>query len=117
MSGSVVFQYHSGKTYNYEAHFSELKQNGQAVYSIIIQERSHTFQAAHRCEPVLNEHLQSMCVAVFRFIPTKVVPLSLFGNDDRKGKFRQILYYRKQNSARTNESALPNCAIIRGIGM
>jgi DNA polymerase-4 len=88
---SFSCRYHNGKTYNYEARFSEPKQDGPELYAII-KERLDKFQAAHRCEPVLNEHLRSMCVAVFRFIPTEVVPLSLFGNDDRKGKFRQTLY-------------------------
>lgn len=88
---SFSCRYHSEKTYNYEAHFFEPKQDGTELYNII-KERLSKFQAAHRCEPVLNEHLRSMCVAVFRFIPTELVPLSLFGNDDQKGKFRQTLY-------------------------
>jgi DNA polymerase-4 len=50
------------------------------------------FQAAHRCEPVLNEFLRTMSVVVFRFIPTEVVPLSLFADSTRKNKFRQTLY-------------------------
>jgi DNA polymerase-4 len=88
---SFSCRYHNGKTYNYEAHFSEPKQDGPELYEII-RERLAKFQAAHRCEPVLNEHLRSMCVAVFRFIPAEVVPLHLFGNDSRKDKFRQTLY-------------------------
>ena len=88
---SFSCRYHNGKTYNYEAHFAEPKQDGPELYQII-QERLAKFQAAHRCEPVLNEHLRSMCVAVFRFIPAEMVPLSLFGNDVRKDKFRQTLY-------------------------
>ena len=88
---SFSCRYQSGKTYNYEARFSEPKQDGPELYRII-KERLDKFQIAHKCEPVLNEQLRSMCVAVFRFIPTEVVPLSLFGNDDRKGKFRQTLY-------------------------
>lgn len=88
---SFSCRYQNGKTYNYEAHFSEPKQDGPELYGII-KERLDKFQIAHKCEPVLNEHLRSMCVAVFRFIPAEVVPLSLFGNDDRKGKFRQTLY-------------------------
>ena len=88
---SFSCRYHNGKTYNYEAHFAEPKQDGPELYQII-RERLVKFQAAHGCEPVLNEHLRSMCVAVFRFIPAEVVPLSLFGTDTRKGKFRQTLY-------------------------
>lgn len=88
---SFSCRYQNGKTYNYEARFSEPKQDGPELYQII-RERLEKFQIAHRCEPVLNEHLRSMCVAVFRFIPTEVVPLSLFGNETRKDKFRQTLY-------------------------
>ncbi len=88
---SFSCQYQNGKTYNYEAHFSEPKQDGPELYKVI-KERLDKFQVAHKCEPVLNEYLRSMCVAVFRFIPTEVVPLSLFGSDDRKGRFRQTLY-------------------------
>jgi DNA polymerase-4 len=89
---SFSCRYHTGKTYNYEAHFAEPKQDGPELYQII-RERLEKFQAAHRCEPVLNYHLRSMCVAVFRFIPAEVVPLHLFGNtDERRGKFRQTLY-------------------------
>ncbi|AUD02211.1 DNA polymerase Y family protein [Spirosoma pollinicola] len=88
---SFSCRYQNGKTYNYEASFSEPKQDGPELYRII-KERLDKFQVAHKCEPVLNEQLRSMCVAVFRFIPTEVVPLSLFGSDDRKGKFRQTLY-------------------------
>ncbi|MCX6213513.1 DNA polymerase IV [Spirosoma sp.] len=88
---SFSCRYHNGKTYNYEARFNEPKQDGLELYGII-RERLEKFRLAHRCEPVLNEHIRSMCVAVFRFIPAEVVPLSLFGNDDRKGKFRQTLY-------------------------
>ncbi|MFD2932232.1 DNA polymerase Y family protein [Spirosoma flavum] len=88
---SFSCRYQNGKTYNYEARFSEPKQDGPELYQII-RERLEKFQVAHRCEPVLNEYLQSMCVAVFRFIPAEVVPLNLFENDLRKGKFRQTLY-------------------------
>lgn len=89
---SFSCRYHNGKTYNYEAHFTEPKQDGPELYQVI-RDRLDKFQAAHRCEPVLNNHLRSMCVAVFRFMPAEVVPLHLFDNpDDRKGKFRQTLY-------------------------
>ncbi|SFD97440.1 DNA polymerase Y family protein [Spirosoma endophyticum] len=88
---SFSCRYHTGKTYNYEAHFPNPKQDGIELYGII-RERLVRFQEAHKCEPVLNEHLRSMCVAVFRFIPSEVVPLSLFENNTREGKFRQTLY-------------------------
>ena len=88
---SFACRYHNGKTYNYEAHFAAPKQDGPELYQII-RDRLDTFQAAHHCEPVLNHHLRSMCVAVFRFIRAEVVPLSLFSNDTRKDKFRQTLY-------------------------
>lgn len=88
---SFSCRYYTGKTYNYEAHFPQPKQDGPELYQII-RDRLETFQAAHRCEPVLNKHLQSMSVVVFRFIPTELVPLRLFGNDTRKDKFRQTLY-------------------------
>ncbi|WP_080059646.1 DNA polymerase Y family protein [Spirosoma aerolatum] len=91
---SFSCRYHSGKTYNYEVHFSEPKQDGPELYRII-RERLDKFQAAHRCEPVLNEQLRSMCVAVFRFIPAEVVPLSLFENDSRKATLRKTLYELK----------------------
>ncbi|QIP11272.1 DNA polymerase IV [Spirosoma aureum] len=88
---SFSCRYHTGKTFNYEAHFPEPKQDGIELYQII-RERLDKFQAAHRCEPVLNELLRTMCVVVFRFIPTEVVPLSLFTDTTRKNKFRQTLY-------------------------
>lgn len=88
---SFSCRYHNGKTYSYEAHFAEPKQDGPELYQII-QERLKRFQAAHGCEPVLNEHLRSMCLVVFRFIPAEVIPLSLFDNNNRKTKFRQALY-------------------------
>jgi len=88
---SFSCRYQNGKTFNYEVRFSEPKQDGPELF-ILIMERLAKFQQAHRCEPVLNEHLRSVSVAVFRFIPTEVVPLSLFGSDTRKDKFRQTLY-------------------------
>ena len=88
---SFSCRYHTGKTYNYEARFDTPKQDGTELYQII-RERMTKFQLAHQCEPVLNEHLRSMCVAVFRFIPADMVPLNLFENDSRKSKFRQTLY-------------------------
>ena len=88
---SFACRYDTGKTFNYEVHFPDPKQDGPELYQIIC-ERMKKFQAAHHCEPVLNEHLRSMCVVVFRFIPTDVVPFSLFDNDTRKSKFRQTLY-------------------------
>ncbi|GAB4037709.1 DNA polymerase Y family protein [Spirosoma gilvum] len=88
---SFSCRYHSGKTYNYEVHFPEPKQDGPELYRII-RERLDKFQATHRCEPVLNEHLRSMNVVVFRFIPADVVPLSLFETDTRKNKLRKTLY-------------------------
>ncbi|MVM32368.1 DNA polymerase IV [Spirosoma sp. HMF4905] len=88
---SFSCRYHTGKTYNYEVHFPDPKQDGPELYHII-RERLEKFQAAHRCEPVLNEHLRSMSVVVFRFIPAEVVPLSLFDNDTRKNKLRKTLY-------------------------
>ncbi|GAB4019428.1 DNA polymerase Y family protein [Spirosoma koreense] len=88
---SFSCRYHNGKTYNYEAHFPEPKQDGPELYKII-RERLEKFQAAHRCEPVLNHHLRTMSVVVFRFIPTESVPLRLFDNDVRRNKLRQTLY-------------------------
>lgn len=88
---SFSCRYQSGKTYNYEVRLPEPNQDGPELYQIIRQ-RLNKFQAAHHCEPVLNEHLRSMCVAVFRFIPAEVVPLSLFSNSSRRDKFRQTLY-------------------------
>lgn len=58
----------------------------------IIRQRLEKFQEAHRCEPVLNEHLRSMSVVVARFIPAEMVPLSLFSNSSRKDKLRKTLY-------------------------
>ena len=88
---SFSCRYQSGKTYNHEARFSVPKQDGMELYEII-RERLAKFQAAHQCEPVLNEHLRSMCVAVFRFIPAELVPVSLFENNTRKDTFRKTLY-------------------------
>jgi DNA polymerase-4 len=88
---SFSCRYHNGKTYNYEVHFPDPKQDGPELYHII-RERLEKFQATHRCEPVLNEHLRSMSVVVFRFIPAEVVPLSLFSNDIRKNTLRKTLY-------------------------
>ncbi|WP_420149802.1 DNA polymerase Y family protein [Spirosoma sp.] len=88
---SFSCRYHDGKTYNYEAHFPDPKQDGPELYQII-KDRLIKFQAAHRCEPVLNRYLRSMSVVVFRFIPAELVPLRLFDNDTRKDKLRQTLY-------------------------
>ncbi|WP_232540858.1 DNA polymerase Y family protein [Spirosoma endbachense] len=76
---SFPCRYHTGKTFNYEAHFPEPKQDGIELYQII-RGRLDKFQAAHRCEPVLNELLHTMYVVVFRFIPTEVV-LSVYRYD------------------------------------
>ncbi|MDB5239393.1 MAG: polymerase [Spirosoma sp.] len=91
---SFSCRYQSGKTYNYEVRFPEPKQDGPELYQIIGQ-RLLKFQEAHHCEPVLNEHLRSMCVAVFRFIPADSIPLSLFENNTQKDKLRQTLYELK----------------------
>ncbi|GAB3952951.1 DNA polymerase IV [Spirosoma harenae] len=88
---SFSCRYQTGRTYNFEVHFPEPKQDGPELYQII-RERLERFQTAHRCEPVLNEHLRSMCVAVFRFIPAEMVPLNLFDPDTRKNKLRKTLY-------------------------
>lgn len=88
---SFSCRYHNGKTYNYEAHLPEPKQDGPELYQII-KERLDRFQAAHQCEPVLNKYLHSMSVVVFRFIPAELVPLRLFEDSTRKDKFRQTLY-------------------------
>jgi DNA polymerase-4 len=88
---SFSCRYHTGKTYNYEVRFTEPKQDGPELHRII-RERLLKFQEVHRCEPVLNEHLRSMCVAVFRFIPAGSIPLSLFETNTRKDKLRQTLY-------------------------
>lgn len=88
---SFSCRYQNGKTYNYEVRFSEPKQDGPELFAII-QARLLMFQNVNQCEPVLNEHLRSVSVSVFRFIPAEAVPLSLFGNDTRKDKFRQTLY-------------------------
>ena len=92
---SFSCRYENGKTYNYEAHFSEPKQDGPELYEII-KERLTKFQVAHGGESVLNPYLRSMCVAVFRFIPAEAVPLSLFADETRKGKLRQTLYELKK---------------------
>ena len=91
---SFSCRYQSGKTYNYDVRFSEPKQDGPELYQIINQ-RLLKFQEAHQCEPVLNGHLRSMCVAVSRFIPIESVPLSLFSDTSRKDKLRQTLHELK----------------------
>ena len=91
---SFSCRYHNGKTYNYEVHFPDPKQEGPELYHVI-RERLEKFQIAHRCEPVLNKHLRSMSVVVFRFIPAELVPLNLFMNNTQKNKFRQTLYDMK----------------------
>ncbi|GAB3980805.1 DNA polymerase IV [Spirosoma terrae] len=88
---SFSCRYHTGKTFNYEVHFPEPKQDGIELYQII-KDRLARFQQSHHCEPVLNEQLRNMNVVVFRFIPTDVVPLNLFEDNKRKNKFRQTLY-------------------------
>ena len=88
-------RYYSGKTYNYEVRLPEPAQDGPELYELIRQ-RLVKFQEAHRCEPVLNPSLKSMCVVVFRFIPAELVPLSLFQNNSRKDKFRRTLYDLKE---------------------
>ncbi|MBD2754877.1 DNA polymerase Y family protein [Spirosoma validum] len=88
---SFSCRYHNGKTYNFDVHFPEPKQDGPELYQII-KDRLDKFQAAHRCEPVLNNYLRSMSVVVYRFIPTELVPLRLFDDDTRKNKLRQTLY-------------------------
>lgn len=88
---SFSCRYYTGKTYNYEAHFPKPKQDGPELYQIV-RDRLDAFQAAHHCEPVLNNYLRSMSVVVFRFISAELLPLRLFENDTRKDKLRQTLY-------------------------
>lgn len=88
---SFSCRYHTDKTYNYEVSFPAPMQDGPELYRII-QERLHKFQAAHHCEPVLNEYLKSMCVVVYQFIASDAVPLHLFEDNSRKNKLRQTLY-------------------------
>ena len=90
-SMSFSCHYHTNKTYNYEVNFPAPMQDGPELHRIIC-ERMAKFQAAHRCEPVLNEYLRSMCVVVHKFIPADLVPLHLFENGSRKDKLRQTLY-------------------------
>lgn len=88
---SFSCRYHTGKTFNYEVHFSNPQQDGIDLYRVI-NERLGKFQSAHRCEPVLNKHLHSMSLVVYRFIPSELVPLDLFTDSARKNKLRQTLY-------------------------
>ncbi|MGF7218524.1 DNA polymerase-4 [Spirosoma lacussanchae] len=88
---SFSCRYHTGKTYNCEVSFTDPMQDGPDMYRII-SERLARFQAAHHCEPVLNEHLRSMSVVVHRFVPADAVPFSLFTNDSRKNTLRKTLY-------------------------
>ena len=93
-SMSFSCRYESDKTYNYEVDFPAPMQDGPELHRIV-SERMTKFQAVHRCEPVLNEHLRSMCVVVHKFIPADSVPLSLFDDSSRKDKLRQTLYSLK----------------------
>ncbi|UHG91144.1 DNA polymerase Y family protein [Spirosoma oryzicola] len=88
---SFSCRYHTGRTFNYEVHFSNPQQDGIDLYRVI-KERLDKFQSTHRCEPVLNEHLHSMSLVVYRFIPSELVPLDLFTDSARKNKLRQTLY-------------------------
>lgn len=88
---SFSCRYLSGKSFNFEMSFPQPQQDGPDLYRMI-RERLAKFRDAHRCEPVLNEHLQRMCVAVFRFVPAEAVPLNLFEDHTRRNKLRQTLY-------------------------
>ncbi len=90
-SMSFSCRYHTDRTYNYEVNFPAPMQDGPELHRII-SERMTNFQAAHRCEPVLNHYLRSMCVVVHKFIPADSVPLNLFEDSSRKDKLRQTLY-------------------------
>jgi len=93
-SMSFSCRYQTDKTYNYEVNFPTPMQDGPELHRIIT-ERLRNFQAAHRCEPVLNEYLRSMCVVVHKFIPADSVPLNLFEDTSRQDKLRQTLYKLK----------------------
>lgn len=93
-SMSFSCRYQTDKTYNYEVDFPAPIQDGPELYRVI-SERMAKFQLVHRCEPVLNEHLRSMCVVVHKFIPADSVPLNLFEDTSRKDKLRQTLYTLK----------------------
>jgi DNA polymerase-4 len=91
---SFACRYHNGKTYNYEVRLPNPMQDGPELYEIIRQ-RLDKFQQAHQCEPVLNSHLRTMSVVVFRFIPADLIPFSLFEKSTRKDKLRQTLHQLK----------------------
>lgn len=93
-SMSFSCRYQTDQTYNYEVNFPTPMQDGPELYRIIT-ERLRKFQAAHRCEPVLNEYLRSMSVVVHKFITADSVPLNLFEDTSRKDKLRQTLYNLK----------------------
>lgn len=91
---SFSCRYHTGKTYNYDVSFPAPMQDGPELYRII-RERLDKFQAAHQCEPVLNEYLRTMSVVVHRFVAADAVPLHLFDDNTRKDKLRQTVYNLK----------------------
>lgn len=92
---SFSCRYDTGKTYNFEISFPSPRQDGPELYGII-RERLDNFRATHHCEPVLNHHLHSMSVVVYRFIPADSVPLDLFSNTSRRDKLRRTFYDLKQ---------------------
>jgi DNA polymerase IV len=66
-------------------------QDGMEIMNLI-QLHMNSFQSIKKCEPIINENLTSMGVAVDRLVPSDTVQYELFSKDVTKDYLRKIVY-------------------------
>lgn len=74
-------------------------QDGTEIMNLI-KLHMNSFQNIHKCEPIINEKLRSMGVAVDRFVPSDTVQYELFSRDVSKDYLRKIVYDIKDKYGR-----------------
>ncbi|MGA2668856.1 MAG: DNA polymerase IV [Ignavibacteria bacterium] len=79
--------------YNWKDHVVTKKplQDGVEIMNLI-KLHMNSFQAIKKCEPIINENLRSIGVAVDRFVPADTVQYELFSKDVTKDNLRKIVY-------------------------
>lgn len=83
--------YESGKVWKDHAITKKPLQDGIDIKNLI-ELHMKSFERVHNCEPVINNMMTSMGIAVGRFVPADTVQYEFFSKDVTKDYLRKIVY-------------------------
>ncbi len=110
---SFSIRYKDGTSWDTAIKLSEPRRDSMEMVSYI-KERITDFEQARKLQPLFNEHVTNLTVAIASFMNGKVMQYSLFDNRMKKDTVRKVMYdikdvYEQNNIVRKGcELIIPN---------